>query len=54
MTAHTVVMIGLWIVVAVLVTYTVRHYIFTLNRVFGRHRQPYVDIGVGDWPELAV
>jgi len=23
---------------------TVRHYFFTLNRLFGRHRQPYVDI----------
>jgi cellulose synthase/poly-beta-1,6-N-acetylglucosamine synthase-like glycosyltransferase len=46
--------VGLWIVVAVLVIYTLRHYIFTLNRVFGRHRQPYVDIGMGDWPEVAV
>ena len=54
MSARDVVMIGLYVVVAVLVIYTIRHYIFTLNRVFGRHRQPYVDIGVGDWPELAV
>jgi len=46
--------IGLWSVVAVLVTYTLRHYLFTLNRVFGRQRQPYVDIGVGDWPRVAV
>ena len=45
---------GLWVVVGILVIYTLRHYIFTLNRVFGRHRQPYVDIGVGDWPELVV
>jgi len=45
---------GLWVVVAILVIYTLRHYIFTLNRVFGRHRQPYVDIGMGDWPEVAI
>lgn len=44
----------LWIVVGVLVTYTLRHYLFTLNRVFGRFRQPYVDIGMADWPEVAV
>jgi cellulose synthase/poly-beta-1,6-N-acetylglucosamine synthase-like glycosyltransferase len=54
MSARDVVMIGLYVVVAVLVIYTIRHYIFTLNRVFGRHRQPYVDIGMGDWPQLAV
>jgi cellulose synthase/poly-beta-1,6-N-acetylglucosamine synthase-like glycosyltransferase len=44
----------LWIVVAILVIYTIRHYVFTLNRVFGRLRQPYVDIGVADWPRVAV
>jgi cellulose synthase/poly-beta-1,6-N-acetylglucosamine synthase-like glycosyltransferase len=49
-----VVVIALWIVVAILVIYTLRHYVFTLNRVFGRHRQPYVDIGVADWPHVAV
>jgi cellulose synthase/poly-beta-1,6-N-acetylglucosamine synthase-like glycosyltransferase len=54
MTPRDAVAIGLWIVVAILVVYTIRHYIFTLNRVFGRHRQPYVDIGVGAWPQVAV
>ncbi|HSR15925.1 MAG TPA: glycosyltransferase family 2 protein [Gemmatimonadales bacterium] len=54
MTARDVVAIALWVVVAILVVYTLRHYLFTLNRVFGRHRQPYVDIGIGNWPELAV
>lgn len=44
----------LWIVVTILVSYTLRHYVFTLNRVFGRFRQPYVDIGIADWPEVAV
>jgi cellulose synthase/poly-beta-1,6-N-acetylglucosamine synthase-like glycosyltransferase len=51
---QTILIVALWIVVAILVIYTIRHYVFTLNRVFGRHRQPYVDIGVGDWPQVAV
>lgn len=46
--------IALWVVVGILVVYTLRHYVFTLNRVFGRHRQPYVDIGIADWPVVAV
>jgi cellulose synthase/poly-beta-1,6-N-acetylglucosamine synthase-like glycosyltransferase len=54
MTPRDWVALGLWIVVTILVIYTLRHYIFTLNRVFGRHRQPYVDIGLGEWPRVAV
>jgi len=50
----TLATIGLWIAVAVLAIYTLRHYFFTLNRLFGRHRQPYVDIVAGEWPTVAV
>jgi cellulose synthase/poly-beta-1,6-N-acetylglucosamine synthase-like glycosyltransferase len=46
--------VPLLLVVAVMVTYTIRHYVFTLNRLFGRHRQPYVDIGSAAWPKVAV
>lgn len=46
--------IGLWIAVAILAIYTVRHYWFTLNRLFGKHRQPFVDIGLANWPHIAV
>lgn len=46
--------IGLWIAVAVLAVYTARHYFFTFNRLFGVHRQPYVDIVAGEWPTIAV
>jgi cellulose synthase/poly-beta-1,6-N-acetylglucosamine synthase-like glycosyltransferase len=46
--------IGLWICIGVLAVYTVRHYFFTLNRLFGRHRQPYVDIIQADWPQMTV
>lgn len=47
-------LIPLYAIVAVLVVYTIRHYLFTLNRLFGRHRQPYVDIGTAAWPRVAV
>lgn len=47
-------LIPLYVVVAVMLLYTIRHYFFTLNRLFGRHRQPYVDIGTADWPRVAV
>ena len=44
----------LWVVVGILVVYTARHYIFTFNRLFGRHRQPYVDITAAEWPTVFV
>ncbi len=50
----TLATIGLWVAVVVLAVYTARHYFFTLNRLFGRHRQPYVDIVAGEWPTVAV
>ena len=46
--------IGLWVCIGVLAVYTLRHYFFTLNRLFGRHRQPYVDVIQADWPALTV
>lgn len=47
-------LIPLYVIVAIMVIYTIRHYLFTLNRLFGRHRQPYVDIGTAAWPRVAV
>src|ERR1700680_1612596 len=34
--------------------YTVRHYWFTLNRLFGRQRHPYVDVENAAWPAVTV
>src|SRR5215472_15911318 len=34
--------------------YTVRHYFFTLNRLFGRQRHPYLDLECADWPPITV
>lgn len=46
--------IGLWIAVVILSIYTIRHYWFTFNRLFGKHRQPFVDVTVAEWPHIAV
>jgi cellulose synthase/poly-beta-1,6-N-acetylglucosamine synthase-like glycosyltransferase len=40
--------------VAVITVYTARHYLFTINRLFGRQRHPYVDINVARWPAITV
>ncbi len=45
---------ALSIVVALIAVYTVRHYCFTLNRLFGRQRHPYIDIDTADWPQITV
>jgi len=34
--------------------YAARHYWFTLNRLFGRQRHPYIDIDTANWPSLTV
>jgi cellulose synthase/poly-beta-1,6-N-acetylglucosamine synthase-like glycosyltransferase len=54
MTVLVICNIGLWFCVGVLAIYTTRHYFFTLNRLFGKHRQPFVDVLQADWPSLTV
>jgi cellulose synthase/poly-beta-1,6-N-acetylglucosamine synthase-like glycosyltransferase len=54
MTIITAANIGLWFCVFVLAIYTLRHYFFTLNRLFGRHRQPFVDVIQANWPPVTV
>jgi cellulose synthase/poly-beta-1,6-N-acetylglucosamine synthase-like glycosyltransferase len=47
----------LWLLSAIVVmiaVYTVRHFIFTINRMFGRQRHPYVDVNVARWPQITV
>lgn len=41
-------------IIVILVIFMLRHLIFTLNRLFGRQRHPYLDVDVADWPRLAV
>src|SRR5690348_1786310 len=44
----------LFAIVAAICIYTVRHYFFTLNRLFGFQRHPYVDIDTANWPKVTV
>jgi cellulose synthase/poly-beta-1,6-N-acetylglucosamine synthase-like glycosyltransferase len=44
----------LYIVVVIVCIYTVRHYCFTLNRLFGFQRHPYIDTDTADWPPVTV
>lgn len=46
--------VTLWINVALILVYMVRHVVFTLNRLFGTQRHPYLDIDVAAWPQVAV
>ena len=41
-------------IIGVICSYMVRHYAFTLNRLFGRQRHPYTDILLADWPTVTV
>lgn len=45
---------GLYIIVALICIYTFRHYWFTLNRLFGFQRHPYIDIDTADWPPVTI
>jgi cellulose synthase/poly-beta-1,6-N-acetylglucosamine synthase-like glycosyltransferase len=44
----------LYVIVAIICVYTARHYGFTLNRLFGIQRHPYIDIDTADWPPVTV
>src|SRR5438309_1418196 len=44
----------LFSIATVISVYTARHYWFTLNRLFGFQRHPYIDIDTADWPPVTV
>jgi cellulose synthase/poly-beta-1,6-N-acetylglucosamine synthase-like glycosyltransferase len=44
----------LFAIVAAICLYTARHYFFTLNRLFGFQRHPYIDTDTADWPNVTV
>ncbi|OBS08108.1 glycosyltransferase family 2 protein [Acidihalobacter prosperus] len=41
-------------IIALLALYTIRHLVFTLNRLLARQHHPYLDIVEADWPHVAV
>jgi cellulose synthase/poly-beta-1,6-N-acetylglucosamine synthase-like glycosyltransferase len=45
---------ALYIIVLLVCIYTGRHYWFTLNRLFGFQRHPYIDIDTADWPPVTI
>lgn len=46
--------IVVYVVLVLMIVYTARHVLFTLNRLFGRQRHPYLDIDTADWPQVTV
>jgi cellulose synthase/poly-beta-1,6-N-acetylglucosamine synthase-like glycosyltransferase len=51
---YNIIVVALYIVTTIIALYMVRHYVFTLNRLFAHPRQPYVDIGIADWPLVTI
>ncbi|MBC7548941.1 MAG: glycosyltransferase family 2 protein [Polaromonas sp.] len=45
---------ALFVIVLIMMVYGVRHMIFTLNRLIGRQRHPYIDVAVAQWPMITV
>jgi cellulose synthase/poly-beta-1,6-N-acetylglucosamine synthase-like glycosyltransferase len=45
---------SLYAIVILISVYTARHYFFTLNRLFGFQRHPYIDIDTALWPPVTV
>jgi cellulose synthase/poly-beta-1,6-N-acetylglucosamine synthase-like glycosyltransferase len=41
-------------IIALILTYTIRHYWFTFNRLFGAQRHPYLDVYTADWPSVTI
>ena len=41
-------------IVFVISVYTARHYWFTLNRLFGVQRHPYIDTDTANWPQVTI
>ncbi|MDB5966493.1 MAG: glycosyl transferase, family 2 [Polaromonas sp.] len=44
----------LFLIVLVMMLYGVRHFMFTMNRLTGTQRHPYIDVSVAPWPMLTV
>ena len=44
----------LFLIVVVMMLYGIRHFMFTMNRLTGKQRHPYIDIAVARWPMITV
>src|ERR1700730_13712545 len=45
---------SLYAIVILISVYTARHYLFTVNRLFGFQRHPYIDIDTASWPPVTI
>jgi cellulose synthase/poly-beta-1,6-N-acetylglucosamine synthase-like glycosyltransferase len=41
-------------VVVLICIYTIRHYCFTISRIIGEQRHPYVDVDTAEWPPVTI
>ena len=41
----------LFLIVVIMMLYAIRHFIFTMNRLIGKQRHPYLDIAIARWPK---
>ena len=44
----------LGLIVLLMMAYGVRHVLFTVSRLYGHQRHPYIDIDTADWPRITV
>lgn len=44
----------LFVIVVIMMIYGFRHFLFTMNRLLGVQRHPYIDISVARWPMITV
>lgn len=44
----------LFVIVVVMMLYGIRHFMFTMNRLTGVQRHPFIDISVARWPVITV
>ena len=42
------------LIVVIMMLYGIRHFMFTMNRLTGKQRHPYIDITVARWPMITV
>ncbi len=53
-TAGSVMATALFIIILIMMVYALRHGLFTLSRLFGKQRHPYLDIDAAPWPMVTV
>ena len=41
-------------VVVLICIYTIRHYCFTISRIIGEQRHPYIDVDTAEWPPVTI